>query len=78
MDYESMPDWIILQQPGMVPKRKGPYLNPEHLETALRELYALYPDCVCTVIRMPDTSYPESGREWLSINATPRQQLVRE
>jgi hypothetical protein len=64
---DKAPDWVIVQRPGMTPERKGPFADVKHLEEMLRELYALYPNCTCTVISMPHTSYPEDGREWLSI-----------
>jgi len=62
-----MADWIILNRPGLVPIRKGPFTCQNDLAEMLRGLYKLYHDCTCTVISMPDTSYPESGVEWLSI-----------
>ncbi len=69
---EEMPEWVIVQRPGMVPDRKGPIANSKHMEQMLRELYGLYPDCTCTVIEMPHTSYPQSGREWLDMHGDRR------
>lgn len=63
----SDPTWIIVCRPGLVPDRKGPLPTPKLVEDMLRGLYALYPDCLCIVIDMPHTSYPQSAREWLDM-----------
>lgn len=73
---EEMPDWVIVQRPGMTPDRKGPFPNEKCLEEMLRELYKLYPDCCCTVIAMPHTSYPQSGREWLDMYGDKRRKKL--
>lgn len=65
MSEAEAPQWIIVQLPKMVPKRKGPYMDAQQIESALRELYGIHADCVCTVVRMPHDSYPQSGKEWL-------------
>ncbi len=69
---DDVREWIIVNRPGLVPDRKGPMADAKHTERMLRELYEVYPDCVCTVVQMPNSSYPESGREWLSINGDRR------
>lgn len=58
---------IIIQKPGQVPDRKGPYLESQ-VEEALRELYKLYPGIVCIVMPdLPETCWPQHGHEYLDI-----------
>jgi hypothetical protein len=61
-------EWAIVQRPGFAPLRKGPFSTPRLLAETLRAMYAEYPDCMCLVINMPHTSYPESGQKWLDVN----------
>lgn len=61
------PEWVIVQRPGFVPMRKGPFMDGNHVKEMLEAMYSQYPDCMCLVISMPQSSYPESGREWLDI-----------
>ena len=63
---EQIPEWVIVNRPGWVPERKGPLYKLSQIEDMLRRLYELFPDCTCTVLQMPITSYPQSGREWIS------------
>ena len=63
------PDWVIVQRPGFIPVRKGPFSNAEQVAEMLHAMHAQHPECACMVINMPRTSYPESGREWLAIHA---------
>lgn len=64
---EEDPQYIIVHRPGLVPDRKGPFYTDKQIENMLRGLYEIYPDCICTVISMPHTSYPQSGREWIAM-----------
>lgn len=64
---EELRNYVIVQRPGVAPDRKGPFANHKHLEDMLRELDKQYPDCTCTVIELPCTSYPQSGREWVAM-----------
>lgn len=73
---EEMRDFVIVQRTGMVPYRKGPLANKQHIESMLRELYEIYPDCTCTVINMPAESYPQSGREWLDMYGDKRRKKL--
>lgn len=72
----EMPYWVIVNRPGMVPDRKGGFHCTKLLENMLRELYELYPDCTCTVIQMPSDSYPQSGREWISMYGDQRRRKL--
>lgn len=72
----TYPTWIIVNRPGFVPDRKGPCIEKTHTEAMLRELYALYPDCTCTVIAMPSDCYPDSGIEWLAMHGDQRKKRV--
>lgn len=73
---DELRDFVIVQRPGMVPDRKGPCADKKHLEDMLRELYEIYPDCTCTVIELPHTSYPQSGREWLDMYGDKRRKKL--
>lgn len=64
---ERDPSWVIVMRPGLVPDRKGPFHTNKLVEDMLRGLYECYPDCLCIVIDMPATSYPQSAREWLDM-----------
>jgi len=72
----ELPTWVILHRPGMVPQRKGPFSDKKLIENMLRDLYQLYPDCICDVIDMPHESYPESGREWLAMYGDKRRKPI--
>lgn len=58
---------IVIQKPGEVPARKGPYVS-EQVEPVLRELYRLYPGIVCIVMPgLPVDCYPQHGQEYLDM-----------
>jgi hypothetical protein len=60
-------DFVIVQRPGMVPERKGPWPG-RMLEDGVRELYQQHPDAVVIVMRgLPDDCWPEHGKEFLAI-----------
>ena len=63
----DMYDWIIVNRPGLVPERKGPFFQHADIASAMNDIYRLYPDCTCTLICAPRESYPQCGREWLDI-----------
>ncbi len=74
------PTWIITQELGMVPKRKGPFFKTEMVDDFLREAYSLNPLIVCTVVTLEngdDTWWPESGHEWLDIYGDRRRRHPR-
>lgn len=74
------PTWIITQEPGMVPMRKGPFFTTKMVDDFLREAYRLYPLIVCTVITLENgdnTWWPESGYEWLDVNSDRRRRHPR-
>ena len=74
------PTWIITQELGMVPKRKGPFFKTEMVDDFLREAYRLNPLIVCTVVTLEngdDTWWPESGYEWLDIYGDRRRRHPR-
>lgn len=73
---DDMNRYIIMQRHGMIPDRKGPFVNSKHVEKFLREVYETQPDTVCTVIEMPDISYPQSGRQWLDMYGDQRRKRV--
>lgn len=80
MKYErSYPTWIITQQHGMVPDRKGPFYSNKRVEEFLREAYQTYPGCICIVIDGPiDNAWsPQHGYEWLDINGDKRRRHPR-
>ena len=72
----EIPYWVIVNRPGLVPDRKGGFHCTKLLDNMLRELYELYPDCTCTVIQMPSDSYPQSGREWISMYGDKRRKKL--
>ncbi len=62
---EPLPEWVLVHRRGLVPLRKGPFLDSVFTAKMLRELYELYPDCICSVIKAPNETWPESGVEYL-------------
>ncbi len=72
--------WIITQEPGMVPMRKGPFFATKMVDDFLREAYRLNPLVTCTVITLENgdnTWWPESGLEWLDIHGDRRRRHPR-
>ncbi len=59
--------YVIQQKTGEVPRLLGPCPNKRVVESLLRESYTAYPDCICIVVDMPVTAYPQHGREWLDM-----------
>lgn len=79
MGERSYPTWIILQRQGMVPDKKGPFYETKRVEEFLRELYSLYPGCICIVITDIGEAgwHPEHGYEWLDIYGDRRRRHPR-
>lgn len=76
----ARPTWIITQELGMVPMRKGPFFATKMVDDFLREAYRLNPLIICTVVTLDNgdnTWWPESGHEWLDINGDRRRRHPR-
>lgn len=80
MTESSFPTWIIVQRHGMVPDKKGPFCETQRVEEFLRELYSLYPGCICIVVNDLGAAgwYPDHGYEWLDIYGDNRRRHPRE
>lgn len=59
---------VIIQRAGKVPELKGPW-PADLLESAVRELYQLYPGVLVIVMseRLPEGCYPQHGHEFLDV-----------
>lgn len=80
MTTPSYPTYVITQEPGQVPRRKGPFFGNKMVEGFLRDAYRYSPDMICIVIDMENednTWYPEHGYEWLDINGDRRRRHPR-
>lgn len=75
---DKLPTYVIVHRPGLVPDRKGGFHDKKYVENMLRELYEIYPDCVCDVITMPSDCYPESGRTWIDMYGDKRRKPLPE
>ncbi|WP_288430242.1 hypothetical protein [uncultured Agrobacterium sp.] len=76
----TYPTYIITQEAGMVPRRKGPFFGNKMVEDFLRDAYRYDPAIICIVIDMEsedNTWYPEHGYEWLDINSDRRKRHPR-
>ena len=64
---KTTPEWIIVQRPGRVPTRKGPYSLIEDTAAALRELPLQYPDATLLVLHIDEagTPRPTAASEYL-------------
>lgn len=72
--------WIVCQRHGMVPDRKGPFFETKRIEEFIRELYNLYPGCICTVIDTGPSEgdiWPTHGYEWLDMYGDKRKRHPR-
>lgn len=80
MAETSFPTYVITQEPGMVPKKKGPFYSTKMVEEFLREAYKLNPEIICIVMDMTEadaTWYPEHGHAWLDIYGDRRRRHPR-
>lgn len=80
MAERSHPTYIITQEPGMVPKKKGPFFMTKTVDDFLREAYSLNPQIICIVVDMEavdETWYPEHGYAWLDIYGDRRRRHPR-
>lgn len=79
MAERSFPTWIILQRHGMVPDKKGPFFGTKRIEEFLRELYSLYPGCICIVVNDIGEAgwHPQHGYEWLDMYGDNRRRHPR-
>lgn len=80
MTTPNYPTYIITQELGMVPRRKGPFFGNKMVEGFLRDAYRYNPDIICIVIDMEtedNTWYPEHGYEWLDVNGDRRRRHPR-
>lgn len=76
-----MRDFVILQRPGMIPERKGPWTTTEAIAEFVREVIAQEPQTVCIVLEMgAGDPWPEHGGEWLAMYdaAKPRRRAAPE
>lgn len=69
--------YVIMVRPGMTPVVKGPLPDKKWVEDMLRELYQLHADAQCMVIDMPNTSWPQSGIEWIDMYGDKRRTPIR-
>lgn len=78
---DDLVTYVILQRVGMMPQRKGPYTagkDRKHIEQMLRELYALYPDCICIVANdVPRHTDFQHGYEFLDMHGDRRKKHPR-
>ena len=79
MHDTSFPTYIVTQEVGMAPRKKGPFYALKMVEEFLREAYKLDPKITCIVIDGPldETWYPEHGYAWLDIHGDRRRRHPR-
>lgn len=79
MVESSFPTWIIVQRHGMVPDKKGPFHKTKRIEEFLRDLYRLYPGCICIVVNDLGSIgwHPQHGYEWLDMYGDNRRRHPR-
>lgn len=79
MAETSFPTWIIVQRHGMTPDKKGPLYTNKRVEEFLRDLYSIYPGCICIVVNDLGAAgwHPQHGYEWLDMYGDRRRRHPR-
>ena len=60
--------WIIVHEPGLTPRKKGPWRTHQEITDMLRDLMELHPSAYFMVARVTNDGldlWLDSGKEWL-------------
>jgi hypothetical protein len=60
--------WVIVQEPGLIPYKKGPWRRHKDITEMIFALQCLYPDARLTVARVTDHGHDmwlDTDQDWI-------------